>query len=301
MANDNPMAAAGVVLTAMFLLGVIDNAVAVIARDTGLWQFHAMRAVGASVILGGLSLAGLIRIRPKRLWAVSLRGGFTSLSMLLYFGSLAFMPVGQVAAGLFTAPIWVMLIGVLFLGQSVGPTRLLAAGLGFAGVLMVLEPLKGGLDPVALIPMIAGLFYAIGGLATRQWCEGESTFSMLLFFFLWLGLFGVIGMTVLTLFPVTVPEGPDGFLVRGLSWPGATSWALIGVQIVGSIVAVGLLFRGYQLGDAAQVAIFEYSLLITAAFWGWIMFGQTLSATAVLGMVLIAASGAVISLRSRTA
>jgi drug/metabolite transporter (DMT)-like permease len=192
-----------------------------------------------------------------------------------------------------------MLIGALFLEQKVGPTRIAAALLGFGGVLLVLQPFKGGLDPVALVPMASGFFYAIGALATRQWCEGESTLSMLLFFFLWLGLFGLIGTAWFTLVPVEVPAGPDGFLLRGLVWPGATSWALLGVQVVGSMVAVGMLFRGYQLGDAAQVAIFEYSLLIFAAFWGYLMFGQTLGPMAVLGMGLIVASGAVISLRTK--
>lgn len=299
MSNDNPMAAAGVVFAAMFLLGLIDNAVAVIARDTGLWQFHAMRGVLATAILGAMSALGYARLRPNRLWAVALRGGFTGLSMLIYFGCLGFMSVSQVAAGLFTAPIWVMLIGALFLGQKVGPTRIAAALLGFGGVLLVLQPFQDGLDPVALVPMASGFFYAIGALATRQWCEGESTLSMLLFFFLWLGLFGLIGTAWFTFVPAEVPAGPDGFLLRGLVWPGATSWALLGVQVVGSMVAVGMLFRGYQLGDAAQVAIFEYSLLIFAAFWGYLMFGQTLGPMAVLGMGLIVASGAVISLRTK--
>ncbi|WP_300519396.1 DMT family transporter [Aliiroseovarius sp.] len=299
MANDKPMAAAGVIFAAMFLLGLIDNAVAVIARDTGLWQFHATRGVLAAALLAAMSALGFARLRPNRLWAVALRGGVTGVAMLIYFGSLGFMPVSQVAAGLFTAPIWVMLISALFLGQKVGPTRISAAVLGFGGVLLVLQPFRDGLDPVALIPMASGFFYAIGALATRQWCEGESTLSMLLFFFLWLGLFGVVGTTWFTLFPVEVPDGPDGFLVRGLVWPGPTSWALIGVQVVGSMVAVGMLFRAYQLGEAAQVAIFEYSLLIFAAFWGWLMFGQTLGSSAILGMGLIAASGAVISLRTK--
>ena len=299
MSNDNPMAAAGVVLVAMVLLGLIDNLVVLIARDTGLWQFHAMRSVLALAMLGGLAAMGRARLRPNRLWAVALRGGVTALSMLIYFGCLGFMSVSQVAAGLFTAPIWVMLIGALFLGHRVGPTRIIAAVLGFAGVLLVLEPFRDGLDPVALIPVASGVFYAIGGVATRQWCEGETTHSMLAFFFLFLGGIGLIGMGILTLLGLEVPPGSEGFLIRGAVWPGGASWGLILVQSLGALIAVGLLFRGYQLGDAAQVAIFEYSLLIFAAGWGWLLFDQSLGANAALGMGLIAASGAVISLRGK--
>ncbi len=299
MPQDKPLAAIGMVSAAMVLLGLIDNLVAMIARDTGLWQFHAMRSFLALAMLAGLAAIGRARLRPNRLWAVALRGGMTALSMLLYFGCLGIMPVSQAAAGLFTAPIWVMLIGALFLGHRIGLSRVLAAALGFAGALLVLAPFRDGLNPVALVPVAAGLFYAIGNIATRQWCEGETTHAMLAFFFLPLGLIGLAGMALFTALGLEVPPGAEGFVIRGAIWPGATSWVLILVQSVGALVAVGLLFRGYQLGEAAQVAILEYSLLIFAAGWGWLLFGQSLSANAALGMALITLSGAVIASRGR--
>ena len=177
----------------MFLLGFLDNFVAMIAQDLGLWQFHLMRTVLAVGVLGALALLGHAQLRPKRRWAVAVRGGFAAFAMLIYFGCLGFLPIGQVAAGLFTAPIWVMLISAVFLGQPVGLTRITAALIGFAGVLIVLNPFENGVNTVALVPMTAGFFYAIGGIATRQWCDGESALSMLLYFFLALGVFGLIG------------------------------------------------------------------------------------------------------------
>ncbi len=71
------------------------------------------------------------------------------------------------------------------------------------------------------------------------------------------------------------------------------------LQAVGSILAVGLIFRGYQLGDAAQVAIFEYSLLVFAAGWSYLLFDQTVTVLSAIGLGLIILSGIVISLRSR--
>ncbi len=298
MQHDRPIAAAGAILTAMALLGLIDNTVSVIARDIGLWQFHLFRAVIAVAMIGGLAGLGHVRIRPQRRWAVAIRGGFTAVSMLIYFGCLAFLSIGQVAAGLFTAPIWVMLISALFLGKSIGRWRILAALVGFAGVMLVLNPFGGGLDWVALVPLSAGVFYAIGSIATRQWCTGESTFSMLLYFFLSLGLFGAIGLAVLTLWPQVVPAGAEGFILRGPVWPTPLAWGLTVTQAVGSIVGVGLIIKGYQLGEASFVAIYEYALLIFAAGWSWLLWGQGLSATAALGMALIILSGAIIAIRS---
>ncbi|GHE89562.1 membrane protein [Aliiroseovarius zhejiangensis] len=299
MSGNRTFAAAGTICLAMFLLGFFDNFVTLIAQDLGLWQFHLMRAIMAVGILMLLSRYGHARLAPVRLWAVMVRGGFAAVAMLIYFGCLAFLPIGQVAAGLFTAPIWVLLISALFLGQPVGAIRLGAAIVGFVGVLIVLDPFANGLAPLALVPMAAGFFYAIGGIATRQWCEGESALSMLLFFFLSLGLFGLIGSIAMTVWAPEAPAGADGFILRGLVWPTPLGWGLTVMQAVGSLVAVGLIFKGYQMGEAAQVAIYEYLLLPFAAGWSFVLFGDPVPARAIFGMALIIVSGAIISLRSR--
>ncbi|WP_298565339.1 DMT family transporter [uncultured Aliiroseovarius sp.] len=299
MTSNRTIAAAGAICMAMFLLGFMDNFVTVIARDLGLWQFHLMRAVLAVAILLALARLGRAQLTPRRRWAVMLRGGFAGVAMLIYFGCLAFLPIGQVAAGLFTAPIWVMLISALFLGQPVGATRIAAGVIGFIGVLIVLDPFENGLNLFALVPVSAGVFYAIGGIATRQWCDGESALSMLLYFFMSLGVFGLIGVVIMTVWPHAVPPGEAGFILRAAVWPTPLALALTVMQAVGSIVAMGLVFKGYQWGDASQVAIYEYVLLPFAAGWSYVLFGEPISAQMLLGMAMIVISGVIISLRSR--
>jgi len=70
-------------------------------------------------------------------------------------------------------------------------------------------------------------------------------------------------------------------------------------QAVGSIIGVVLLTKGYQLGEASYVAINEYSLIVFASFFAWVMWGQTLGAGALLGMTLIILSGSIIAVRSK--
>lgn len=300
MAADRPIAAAGFIFAAMFILGFFDNLVRQIAPELGLWQFHMMRSIMAFGLFVLIAASGRARLRPIRMWAVMVRGGLAALAMLFYFGGLGFLPVGQVASGLFTAPIWVMLVSAMFLGKPIGMTRLGAAIIGFVGVLIVLDPFTEGVRPAVVVPMVAGFFYALGAIATRQWCTGESAMSMLLAFFFWLGVFGFCGTVVTTLWPHHVPQGADGFILRGLVWPSPWALFITFIQAVGSLIAVGLVFRGYQLGDAAQVAIYEYSLLGFAAMWSFVLYGDRLGSGALLGMVLIVISGVVISMRSRS-
>ncbi|MCK0169599.1 DMT family transporter [Aliiroseovarius sp. S1123] len=299
MATDRPLAAAGFIFAAMFFLGFFDNLVRQIAPELGLWQFHLMRTVMAFGLFALMSLSDRVRLRPIRAWAVMVRGGLAALAMLFYFGGLGFLPVGQVASGLFTAPIWVMLISALFFGKPIGFTRMGAALVGFVGVVIVLDPFSEGIRPAVVVPMAAGFFYALGAIATRQWCEGESALSMLAAFFLCLGVFGAIGTVIMTVWPHEVPSGADGFILRGVVWPSGWALFITFLQAFGSILGVGLLFRGYQLGDPAQVAIYEYSLLGFAAAWSFVLYGDRLGSSAVLGMVLIVVSGVVITLRSR--
>ena len=160
---------------------------------------------------------------------------------------------------------------------------------------MVIRPDPAALNLVAFLPILAGLLYAIGAVATRAWCEGESTLTLTAGFFAMLGVFGSIGVLLM---PADNTMGHAGFVLR--SWGPLDVQMLfwIAVQAVGSLLGIGLIFRGYQLGEAGHVAVFEYSLLVFASFWAWVLWGQTVPLLGLLGMALIAVAGVVIALRS---
>ena len=299
---DRTLAAAGLVLVYAMVIGFTDNFVQVIAAEAGLWQFHATRSVMAWAILLALVLPFGLRLRPRNLRAVAARSAIHGLAMLIYFGALAFLPVALVAAGLFTAPIFVLLISGIAYGQTIGPVRILAVMIGFAGVLLVLGPeALGGASLAALLPVLAGALYAMGNIATRQWCAGESAETLLGGFFLALGVLGVIGMGVLSLWPLAAPPGADGFVMRGPVWPSGTFLFWTFVQAAGSLLGVGMMIKAYQLADAGRVSVIEYVILPASAFWSWLLWGQTLGPVAVIGMGLIAGAGAMIALRARQA
>ena len=278
------------------LIGFTDNFVQVIAQDAGLWQFHATRTAMAVVLFAlAAPVFGLV-LRPQNWRAVAARSAVLASAMLIYFGCLAFLTVAQVAAGLFTAPIFVLLIGRLVYGHRIGPFRVMAALIGFAGVVLVLGPTATeGLGWPSVLPVAAGALYALANLATREWCAGESAATLTLGFFVAVGLAGAVGMAVLTVAPLPVAEGADGFITRGPVWPTGAFLFWTFVQALGSAVAVGLCIRAYQLAEANRVSVLEYVILPVSAAWGWILWSETLTWGAVLGMALIALAGALIA------
>lgn len=295
--QDRTLAAALFLLGQAVVVGYTDNQVYRISSEAGLWQFHAARSVLAwALLLAGAVALGL-RLRPQNLRAVAGRSAIHGAALMIYFGALGFLPVAQVAAGLFTAPIFVLLINRYAFGLRITPLQAFAVAVGFVGAVLVLGPAAlQGASLAALLPVAAGGLYALGNVATRSWCAGESAATLLGGFFLALGVMGLIGLAVLTLFPQQVPAGSGGWLLRGAVWPSTQFWIWTFVQAAGSLLGVGLMIRGYQLADAAKVSVFEYVILPASALWAWVLKGETLGLTAIAGMALIMAAGMLIGL-----
>ncbi|MFT4708877.1 MAG: drug/metabolite transporter (DMT)-like permease [Ascidiaceihabitans sp.] len=293
------MAAALCMIGAMVLLGFVDNYVAIIATEISVWQFLTVRAIMAVPLIGVLSMLGLGTMRPQRLWAVAVRSVLVSVGLMLYFGSLAFMPIAQSLAGLFTSPIFVLLMTVVVLKQKIGPWRVLAVAVGFAGILLVLGLQQGAPGWVMLMPVAGGFFYAMGSLTTRILCAEESTISMLAGIMSMQWLIGVIALITLNIWSPAVPEGADGFLLRGWVWPITSVFPYIVLQAFISVFGVFLLIRAYQWGEASQVSVLEYSIMIFGPFFGWLLMGQSITSTMIAGIALIIVAGGIIAVRSK--
>ncbi|RHZ91036.1 DMT family transporter [Cereibacter sphaeroides] len=300
ISQDRTRAAAGFILLYAVVIGLTDNYVRVIADEAGLWQFHLTRSVMALAILAAVAPALGLRLRPVDRRAVAARSAIHGTAMLIYFGALAFLPVAQVAAGLFTAPIFVLVISRFVYGERIGPVRVLAVLTGFAGVLLVLGPeAMAGASFAAGLPVLAGLLYGMGNIATRAWCPQESAGTLLGGFFVALGVLGAAGLAVLALVSPPVPSGPDGFVMRGFVVPSQDFWFWTFVQAAGSLFAVGMMIRAYQAATASRVSVFEYVILPASAIWGWLLWDERLSPVAAAGMALIALAGIAIAVGSR--
>ena len=292
--QNNPRAAALSMIGAMAIIGTIDNFIAVIARDIGLWQFQILRAALALPMLWGAVLLGFGQMLPKNWMAVFVRSALLATAMVFYFGALAFLPISQALAGLLTAPIFVVVITALFRGVSVGPTRYAAVIIGFAGTMLVLDVSPMALEWTVIMPVIGGVFYALAAIVTRDYCQDESPIAMLAMLMVFQMIIGAVALAVLVQMDPMVPAGRDGFLVRGWIWDLAQVWPFLLIQAAGSLIGVGLIIRAYQQGEASYVAIIEYCVFVFGPGAAWIMFGDTITLIQGVGIVMIVAAGGLI-------
>ena len=293
------MAAALCMIGAMVLLGFVDNFVATVAEEISIWQFLAVRASIAIPLICFMSMMGLGTMRPQRFWAVAVRSLLAATGLMLYFGSLAFMSIAQSLAGLFTSPIFVLLISAFILKQTIGKWRVIAVAIGFSGILLVLGVQDGAPGWIMMMPVAGGLIYAIGSMATRILCSEESTISMLAGIMIVQFIIGTLALVGLTIWSPVVPEGADGFLLRGLVWPIEAVFPYIAMQAVISVAGVFLLIRAYQWGEASQVSVLEYSIMIFGPFFAWLLMGQSITPMMIVGIALIMFAGGIIAVRSK--
>jgi drug/metabolite transporter (DMT)-like permease len=263
----------------------------------GLWQFHFLRAAIALGVLAPVAWIADAGLRPRRPGRVLLRSMLNSLAMVIYFGCLGFLPIAQVVAGLFTAPLFVVLFSVLLFRERVGSWRVGAVAVGFVGILFALGVSAEDLSPLVLLPVLAGALYGLGNLVTRVWCAEEGTLALLSSFFGMMLLWGALGCLVLWLWPLPAPKAAAGWATRGWVAPEGVFLLMILVQGVGSLLGVGLSIRAYQIASATVVAVFENTLLVCGTLWAVVLWREVPGSVEALGLVLVTLAGVLIALR----
>lgn len=285
MQLNQTLMAAGLALAASAVLSFIDNFVAAVSEEAGLWQFQVFRTLFALPLL---LLAARVRrqtIRPVNLPRLAGRSLAVSVGLLIYFASLGTLPVSQAGAGLFSAPLWVALLTVVLFRQRIGLLGGFAVLIGFAGALMLLQPDFQNLTVLSLMPLAAGLFYGLGMMLTRHWCTQESAITLAL------GIFVTMGVAAMVMLGVVTLWHGDTFMSAPWTMPSPRFLWLTAFQAVGAVCAVTLIAQAYRIGNPAVVAVFEYSFLIFASLWAFLLWGTATNALAWAGIAVILCSG----------
>ncbi|TDE38999.1 DMT family transporter [Antarcticimicrobium sediminis] len=159
------------------------------------------------------------------------------------------------------------------LGERVGWRRWAAIGVGLIGVLIILQPGMGVFDPVAIIPLISALMFALYGLLTRYVARRDRTETS----FFYTGTAGAVMMTAIGLWFWEPMTGPD--------------WVWMAVLCVTGVSGHWLLIKCYEVAEAGAVQPFAYFHLIWAAILGTVIFNEVLRSNIVIGAGIIVLAG----------
>ena len=290
-------AAAVLVVAAQGLFALTDSFAPFVADDMSIWQFQAVRAALMLPVAFAAAAAfgSWRRILPRAPAPVALRTGLNVAALGAYFAVLPLVPLGQAAAGFFTTPIWVVL-AMRLSGNGTPDGRMwLTVALGFGGAALAVGLGRGGaLDPLALVPVAAGAVNAVSILITNQHCREEDPCALLFWSIAGFLVLGLAGLGVVLWAGASgVAEAAPEVLVEPPAPIGTDMLVISAALGLSSILGAGLLMRGYQIGENASVALFDYSYLVWAAIVSATLWGQAPTATGLAGLALIIAAGVV--------
>ncbi len=229
-----------------------------------------------------------------RRWRLHLlRGGVIVVANMAFFLALASLPLGEVTAIFFVAPLIITALSALVLAEMVGPRRWVAVLIGLVGVLVMLRPGSAAFQWAAILPLVAAFCYALTQILTRTLGNTENASTMATYiqacFVVVSSAFGLIAGDGRFASPDAGPQ--MDFLLRAWVWPNVTDASIM--LGLGVLSATGgyLISQGYRLSEAGLVAPFEYTALPLAVFWSVLLWGDWPDATAWVGIALICGAG----------
>lgn len=289
---DRPLLGIGLMIAFCALAPLSDSAAKALGDSVPLAQ-----AVFARFVIQVAILAPFVWLGARSLPREARILGLMLLRTLLHivgigamFLSLRFLPLADALAIAFVQPFLLILLAWLFMGERVGPRRLLACAAGFAGTLMVLQPSLASAGAAALLPLVVAVTFTLFIMVTRHLARVGDPITLQAV----TGTMAVVILAPLVLLPA---EGLSPEL--GLVWPGQRELLLLlALGGVGTFAHL-LMTWALRFAPSATLAPIQYLEMPFAVLAGYLIFADFPGPLALTGIVVIMAAGVFIVLRER--
>lgn len=281
---NRPFRGVMLLVAAVFLFACTDTTTKYLAMRYQVPVVMAFRYIVHCLLMVVLLLPfqGRKLVHTQRTSLVLVRATCLATASLFVGLALQRMPVAEATAVVFLAPLLVVLIAGRVLREKVGIVGWISATAGFVGVLMIARP-SGGLDPAGVACALCGAgMIAAYQLLSRFLATTERTIALLFY----TALVGAI------LFGILLPW----------FWEGQAPAPLQLVLFLSTGITAGLghyLFTAaHRHAPASVLAAMMYLQLLWAGLLGWLAFGSVSEGITILGMCVVAASGAVVAIKT---
>jgi drug/metabolite transporter (DMT)-like permease len=243
------------------------------------WFFAAFVMAVAARKSGGLRKAAA----TKQPILQTVRGLLLASEVCVMVLSFTLLGLIESYAVFISYPLIIAALSGLVLGERVGWRRWTAIAVGFVGILIVLNPGYNVFSPVALIPLLSALMFALYGLLTRYAARKDTAATS----FFWTGTVGAVFMTIVGIWfwePMTAPD-----------------WGWMAALCVTGALGHWLLIRCYEVAEASAVQPFAYFQLVFGSLAGIFIFGETIATNVAIGTAVVIAAGLFTLWRERVA
>jgi drug/metabolite transporter (DMT)-like permease len=255
---------------ALLSFSLMAVAVRELLRNMGSFEILFLRSLVSFVlVLAVLPRFGLGAVRTRRFGLHVARNVLHFSGQYAWVYAIAMLPLATVFAIEFTMPVWTALLAIPILGERLNRGRTVMLVLGIAGIIIILKPGFGAVQPAALV-MLAGSFaYASTMIATKRLSESDSALAVV--------------------FYMSVVQLPLAFVPALPGWVAPT---LVDLPWIFAIGAAGLsahfcLTRAFRIADATLVVPIDFLRLPLIALVGMLFYGEPLELSIMLGAAVI--------------
>ncbi len=253
------------------LFCVLNTELRILTKQMNPFQAQFLRyAFGLLVLMPFVLRTGISAYKTLSLTGQCWRGAVHTLGLTLWFAALPHLTLADTTAIGFTGPIFIMMGAVFFLRERLTPSRWIAAGIGFIGMLIVVGPqLKGSGGWWTLVMFAASPVFAGSFLITKALTKRDSP-SVIVF---WQSL----TVSLFTL-PMAV-----------WAWSSVSAYQLLAFLVAGVLGSAGhwCLTNAYRIADISASQSAKFLDLVWASAMGYLVFGDTPTSTTLLGGIII--------------
>lgn len=236
-------------------------------------QTFYRQLAGTVLLLPLMVKHGRAAFLADRFGLLLFRAAATVGGFILTFESFRLLPLADANAISFTRILWVVPIAVFFLRERVGPLRLAATVIGFAGILVMMPPeASGGIGWPQLAALGGALLLAFANVSAKSMTSSHGTLTLLV----WASVLGAA---------LSLPPA-----LAEWRWPSLLDLALLSIMGVAGVLNQYFSLLGLKVGDATAVIPIDYSRLVMAAAVGFVLFNEMPDANTIIGAAIIVSS-----------
>jgi drug/metabolite transporter (DMT)-like permease len=282
-----PLRSVALILVSMFCFALVDAlaksvALAYPANEVTFFRMLFGLFPAVAMCLRGKPIATRLRqldVRGQTLRALTLLGASG-----LFFAGLPFMPLSEAVAIVYSETLLVIVLAPMLLHETLKPRDALAAAVGFAGMLLVVRPDGSHSSwPGPALLIASALCGALSIIQIKRIKASDDSGTTVLYF----TLVGTLVMGASLIFAWRTP-----------SFDALAIMALLGVFATAGQLLMTMAFRD---ADAGALAPYNYTSIVWAALFGYLVWGETIGGISLLGIVLIVGSSIVVAMRRKSA
>lgn len=290
MTTDRPFLGILLMLGFCVLAPLGDSLAKVLGDTVSLGQLILTRFGVQAVILVPLVvvMGGTLRMTRRIAALTALRTVLHMVGIGAMFTSLRFLPLADAIAIAFVMPFIMLLLGKYVLGEDVGPHRLIACVIGFAGTLLVVQPNFAQVGAPALLPLLVAVVFALFMLVTRQIAREVDPITLQ-------ANSGLLALVILLPLLAVFAQMP----ALSLALPVGNEWSLLALLGILGTLAHLVMTWSLRFAPSATLAPMQYLEIPIATVIGWLIFRDLPNGLAALGIAVTIAAGLYVILREQ--